>query len=525
MAVTTALYLRLSADDDSAGESDSIKNQRDLLRAYVSAVPALSAGEVLEFIDDGWSGVNFERPQVKALLDKARRREVQCVVVKDLSRWGRNYIEVNEYIEQIFPFLGVRFISLNDHYDSDDYKGRTAPMDIAFASLVHDLYCKDLSKKIRQSYMAKAKKGEFVQGAAPYGYVKCAAEKKMEIDCEAAAVVRRIFDLACDGFKPAKIAALLNAGKVDSPVMYQRRLGRKAVGYQAMVSSDGVWTETSIRRIIKDEQYTGVLIFGKTRARTVSSSKRDVVPENEWIKVPGTHESIVSADVYAKARASITSSKKRNTNGMKVPFVGKQKCGYCGHALQFYPSRHSYFLCKGPALNYDMGCSDGKLYLEDLNAAVLATVKTEAAKVLDKRRVLKDAGRQADSHRDALFAECNRLSAQISFLERRRVALYEDFADGSVDKDGYLKAKAAYEEELKGAKTRTVELNSLLEHLSGSREPSGDEPILQRVLDAVEVTDEVLALVDRIVIYDPERIEIRLDFGDTNKVGGPALAG
>jgi len=516
MSCTIALYLRLSADDNNAGESDSIKNQRDLLQRFVDTHPVLSVGKVLEFADDGWSGTNFERPQVKSLLDMARRGEVQCIVVKDLSRWGRNYIEVNEYIEQIFPFLGVRFISLNDHYDSDEYKGRTAPMDIAFASLVHDLYCKDLSKRVRQSYMAKAKKGEFVQGAAPYGYVKNSAEKKMEADKEAAGVVRRIFDLACDGMKPARIAALLNADRVDSPIMYQRRLGRRAVGYQAMVSRDGVWTEVTVRRIISDERYTGVLIYGKTRSKTVGGNKRELLPESEWIKVPGTHEAIVSKDIFSKAAMCIKHHKKTGTKGTRVPFVGKLKCGYCGHALRYYATQKPYFLCQGPSLHYGMGCSDGKLYLDDLNAVVLAAVKTEAGKVLDTRRKRKEAEQHSYSDRDALFADLKRLTAQISFLERRVVDLYEDFTDGKLDKDGFLTAKAACVAELSGAKTRAAELNTRLDCSAEKAEFSRGEPLLQCVLDADNITDEVLSLVDCVMVYAPERVEIRLAFNDTN---------
>jgi len=482
----------------------------------VDTHPVLSTGKVLEFADNGWSGTNFERPQVKALLELARRGEIQCIVVKDLSRWGRNYIEVSEYVEQIFPFLGVRFISLNDRYDSEDYKGRTAPMDIAFASLVHDLYCKDLSAKIRQSYLAKAKKGEFVQGAAPYGYVKNTVEKKMEIDIEAAGVVRRIFDLACDGIKPAKIAALLNADKVDSPVMYQRRLGRQAVGHQAMVSKDGVWSEVTIRRIITDERYTGVLIYGKTRIKTVGGKKVTYLPESEWIKIPGTHEAIVSEDVYIKAKSCIRRHKKMNSQGTRVPFIGKLKCGCCGHALRFYPSKNSYFKCQGPSLNYGMGCSDGKLYLDDLNAAVLAAVKTEVGKVFDTRRNLTEAALHSHSDRDVLLAELKKLATQISLLERREVELYEGFTDGKFDKDRYLTAKVACAAELSDAKARTAELNAHLDCFAEETETPNKEPLLRRVLDAEDVTGEVLSLIDCIMMYDPERIEVTFASGDTN---------
>ena len=137
-----AFYLRLSLDDEKHSESESIASQRDLLRSYIKADSFLSVGEVLEFIDDGWSGTNFERPQVKRLLELVKRGGVRTILVKDLSRWGRNYPEVCEYLDQIFPFLGIRFVSVNDHYDSNDYKGQTAPIDVAFSSIMHDIYSK-----------------------------------------------------------------------------------------------------------------------------------------------------------------------------------------------------------------------------------------------------------------------------------------------------------------------------------------------------------------------------------------------
>lgn len=200
MADKIALCLRLSVDDENIKESDSIANQRDLLESYVASNPALSSCGVLTFLDDGWSGTNFERPGVKKLLDLVRQGKIHCVIVKDLSRWGHNYVEVMEYIEKIFPFLGVRFISLGDRYDSADYKGQTAPLDVSFNSIAHDIYCRELSFKVRQSYISKAKKGEFLCGVAPFGYLRSESEKnKLVIDEEAASTVRRVFALACEG--------------------------------------------------------------------------------------------------------------------------------------------------------------------------------------------------------------------------------------------------------------------------------------------------------------------------------------
>jgi len=226
MECTTALYIRLSDDDSGDRESNSVTNQRDLLTGFVSGHPVLNKTRIIEFADDGWSGTNFQRPAVTEMLDAIRTGGINCVVVKDLSRFGRNYVEVCEYLEQIFPFLGVRFIAVNDRYDSKTHTGSTAPLDVAFSAMRHGLYSKELSLKVRQSYAAKAAKGEFLCGVAPFGYMRSKTERnKLVIDEGAAATVRRIFDLAAEGRKTTEIAAVLNRENADTPLEYRRKRG------------------------------------------------------------------------------------------------------------------------------------------------------------------------------------------------------------------------------------------------------------------------------------------------------------
>lgn len=254
MSGAVAIYLRISVDDENRSESDSIINQRNLLRSYIAAAPTLSAGEVLEFSDDGWSGTNFNRPKVQELLELARFGVIRCIVVKDLSRWGRNYPEVNEYLDQIFPFLGIRFISVNDHYDSNDYKGATAPIDVAFSSIMHDMYCKELSIKVKQSHLAKAQKGEYVTGTVPFGYLRSKEKKnQLVIDEGAAVIIRRIFDMACNGISTIRIAATLNEDGVATPLIWRKRNGRSMLGYKLEDSKQTYWENSVIRKILRDD--------------------------------------------------------------------------------------------------------------------------------------------------------------------------------------------------------------------------------------------------------------------------------
>lgn len=522
MAFTTALYLRLSVDDDNRDESDSIANQRDLLTTYVATNPALSKGEILTFADDGWSGTNFERPQVKALLDLARCGGVQCIVVKDLSRWGRNYPEVSEFLDQIFPFLGIRFISLGEGYDSDTHKGQTVPMDVAFGTLMHDVYCKDLSVKVRQSYVAKTKNGEFLCGSPPFGFVKASSRgNRLEVDSEAADTVRRIFTLACDGKSNTQIAAVLNRDGVDTPLMYRKRKGRTLRGDHSAIGERVFWTSETVRKILVDERYAGVMVSGKKRIASPGSRKIEYLSESEWIRVPASHEAIVSEDVYKQANANIVHRKIATSAKNRSPFAGKIKCGCCGKSMQYATTTTPYFYCESPKFNIGLGCFDGRLYLSELSEVVLTTVKVETQKTLETLRKRKQQSHGTPS-KDAINAELKKLSVRIALLERRSIALYEDFADGKIDKDDYLEAMTTNGDELQKTQIHIDELNSQLAAVKGIKAINdvADELGLQRVLNADIVNDEVLALIDRILIVDTERIEIRFTFGDTNTTRG-----
>ena len=528
----TALYLRISSDDDNQDVSNSVANQQDLLSAYVAADPVLSVGKVLIFADDGWSGTNFERPQVKALLDLVRRGGVQNIVVKDLSRWGRNYPEVSEYLDQIFPFLGVRFISVNDQYDSNDHKGQTAPMGVAFSSIVHDMYSKELSFKIKQAHAAKSKKGEYVTGSVPYGYIRPAARNNhLIIDEAAAVIIRRIFDMVSEGVKNTKIAATFNAEGIDSPLEHRRRLGRSTLALRPKAGRS-FWDGHVIYRIICDERYTGTLVCFKTKKvpRSEATGKRCQVklPESEWVRVPDAFPAIVSAEQFEKVKA-IRQKRQRpqpgkNKSQSRAPFVGKVVCGHCNQRLKLSKTTRPFFRCLGAKENIGLGCYDGMVRVSVLEDILLATVRVEAQKVINlQKRQQKQAQSQkhGSSEKDAISSELKRLTANIALLEQRGLVLYEEFAEGKVDREVYVAAKAANGSKLEAAQNRIAELSQHLSVIEADNvaQPSiADESILHRVLIATEVTEEVLSLLDRMIIYDGGRIEVRFTFADTLSV-------
>ena len=275
----TAMYLRISSEDEDLrtgekNESESISNQRSLLRDYVCSHADLSGSEILEFCDDGWSGTNFERPAVKELLEQVKRGQVNCIVVKDLSRFGRDYLTVGDYISRVFPFLGVRFISVNDGFDSSN------PLDIdsldtSFRTLIYDLYSRDLSCKVKSAKKARAERGAFLSPYAPYGYIKDPEDKNhLLVDEEAAVVIRRIFQRAADGLKAWEIAAELNGDGICSPKTYKVNAGYTRTPWRS-IQEENFWTVGLITKILRYERYIGKVVYRK-RIRDIVESPHTV---------------------------------------------------------------------------------------------------------------------------------------------------------------------------------------------------------------------------------------------------------
>jgi DNA invertase Pin-like site-specific DNA recombinase len=262
MEYTVALYIRLSAaDEDNDGESDSVVNQRDLLNHYIASSIEFSESKVLTFVDDGYTGTNFDRPAVKQMLEKARKGQVHCIIVKDFSRFGRNYIEVGEYLEQIFPFLDVRFISVNDRFDSRNNAGFTAGFDVAFKTFLHSLYSKDISFKVKNGRRAKAEKGEHLCKLAPYGYPKSKTEKnKLVVDEETSGIVRYVFELALNGLTQSEIAKQLNSENIDTPLVHRKNKGTHTSRGWTAKAEVNHWTTANVGKILRDIRYAGTMV-------------------------------------------------------------------------------------------------------------------------------------------------------------------------------------------------------------------------------------------------------------------------
>jgi len=293
-----ALYIRLSVEDLKA-ESMSIENQKYALHQYVDAMEDVSNPEVQEYIDNGFTGTNFERPAVQKLFDLAQKGAVNCIIVKDFSRFGRNSIEVEYYLERVFPLYNVRFVSINDGYDSTQLQGDTGGINVAFKYLLNELYSRDLSIKYRSAKFAKFRRGEYQSKICPYGYRK-SENGRMEPDEEAAETVQLIFTLAQQGLGAKQIVKALYDRNIPTPAEYKAAHG--FTGHD-ISRCHGIWHESTVARILADERYTGMYIIAKREVTEVGGHRARLKPEDQWVKFPDHHSAIVSKELYDQVQA------------------------------------------------------------------------------------------------------------------------------------------------------------------------------------------------------------------------------
>lgn len=517
MEYTVALYIRLSAaDEDKDGESDSVVNQRDLLNHYIASNAEFSDCKVLTFIDDGYTGTNFDRPAAKKMLEKAKKGEVNCIIVKDFSRFGRNYIEVGDYLEQIFPFLGVRFISVNDRFDSKNNTGFTAGLDVAFKTFLHSLYSKDISFKVRNGRRAKAEKGEHMCKLAPYGYQKSTTERnKLVIDEEIAPTIRYIYELALGGLSQAQIAKRLNNEGIDTPLVHRKKKGTHTSRGWTARGEVNYWTTANVGKILRDIKYTGTMVSGKRTQIAPLSRKTKAVPRDEWIVVPDTHEGIVSMETYEAVQKLLPSIGRKPCKMDNLTlFSGKVFCGHCGFALKRLRGKYYYFTCLSQVYVSSERCITDRIYEHAVKDAVLAAFKRCAEIAVIVRGEMKSVSKRNNAAQADISEQLVKLAGKEHQLTEQRVRLFEDFAGGEISKEQYLEIKSSLSAELDKIRILKTELESKVHSVEPVSEANHVIGLLDKLNKVQEVTPELAALVKRIDIFDSERIEIQFNFAD-----------
>lgn len=332
-------------------ESNSIAMQRLFLKKYVAE--NFKDYELAEFCDDGYTGTNFDRPGVQEMLERIRNGEIDCVIVKDFSRFARDYIELGAYLEQIFPFLGVRFISVNDGYDSASVQGGIADMDVNFKNLLYDLYSRDLSGKVRSSLSIRKEKGQYVSANSPFGYEKDPEDRHALLVAEdEAEIVRRIFSLTLEGHTSVEIAKLFNESGVKTPVEFKIEKGNT----RRMPKGERfLWSGSTICQILRNEIYIGNIVQKKYEKDFVGG-KNHIKPHEEWLVTYGHHEPIIDKEIFDRVQKGRGSNrqhasqnafmlKKRPPQSRTHPLVGKLMCGCCKKNLNYRRGLNPYFTC------------------------------------------------------------------------------------------------------------------------------------------------------------------------------------
>lgn len=434
----TAGYLRLSREDGDKAESDSIANQRAMLQRYIAAHPDLELTAFYQ--DDGYTGTNFDRPAFRQMEADLRGGKINCVLVKDLSRFGRDYIDMGRYLERVFPALGVRFIAVNDHVDSGQ---GTYDLLLPMKNIFNTQYARDISDKVRSAIHAKQQQGAFVGAFAGYGYRKDPDRRgHLLLDPPAAQVVRRIFDLFEQGDGQVRIAKRLNEAHIPSPSEYKRILGERYANGRRLQSTT-YWTYATIHRILQNQMYLGAMTQGRC-FRPTMHGKAKKQQASQWIVVEDTHEAIISKDQWDRVQTLLRArGREPDFTGNVGPFAGFLRCGDCGRAMVKSKQRGGlYYTCGsykryGPAVCTRHGISHAlleEIILEDLNRVVaLVPDRTALAQTVP----LSAARDRTEGQR--------RLQTGLERIYRLKKNAYEDYRDGLLTKEEYLRYKDDYD--------------------------------------------------------------------------------
>lgn len=518
-----AIYLRLSKDDGDFSvsgeklESDSISNQRLLIKNFLKKHPEIVSTK--EFCDDGYTGTNFDRPHFQEMMTAISSGELDCIVVKDLSRFGREYIEVGKYIEKIFPRLGIRFIAINDSYDNALPNSAANEIVLPFKNLINDSYCRDISIKVRSNLDAKRRNGEFVGSRVIYGYLRSPEDKnKLVVDVNVASVVQDIFRWKTEGLSPAQIAEKLNSNGVLSPIEYKRSCGSKQrTCFQT--KKQAVWSAVAIYRILKNEMYTGTLIQGKTTTPNYKVKKTILKDETDWVRTTEAHEAIITPAQFDLVQKLMRDDTRSPVGADGVhPFSGKVFCADCGSAMVRKVSRcgdheYAYFICGGYK-NDKSTCSSHSIREDLITETVLAVIQTQIAFALDMDKAMSRVKGLAWENR-----EIEKIDAKIDFqnevIENNRhlkVSLYEDYHNSFVTRDEYESYKREFDAKISEASETIMRLSSERNSVMGGlTEQQGWLSQFRQYENITELTRRVVvSLIDRVFVHEDKGIEVSL---------------
>ena len=527
---SVALYIRLSQEDEDNGkdklESNSVTSQKTLLNEFVEEHDDFAIYDT--YIDDGFTGTNFNRPSFQRLLEDIKNGKINCVIVKDLSRFGRNYIEVGNYIEQVFPLFNIRFIAINDLVDSFKNPASTNTILVPFKNLINDEYCRDTSIKIRTSLNGKKKKGEFIGAFPAYGYLKDPKDKhKLVIDKSVVDIIRNIFNWNVnEGLGKLAICHRLNDLGILNPTGH-KKLELKQ-NYKNFGTQDNTytWTPSTIRKILNNEVYIGNTVQGKRRTKSYKVHKIESVPKEEWVKVENTHEAIIDKEIFEKAQEMSNRDTKvsQKTKELSV-WAGFLKCSDCKRAMNKKSSTnkrgsmYEYYICSTYRKKSHMLCTKHTIKVEKLSQAVLQAINLHIDLLIDIDEIIRKINKSSyqKTKNENIDNIINSKQKDISKISNFKMNLYEDWKNGDITKEEYLQYRQKYENNIERLKRNIDRLQKeKYKNHNVNKNDWIEKFIMHRSITELS-RDIMMELIDSIYVYEDGNISIKFKFEDEFK--------
>ena len=500
-----AKYLRISSEDGDKSESDSIENQRNLIDYNIPKYFADRNIELIELVDDGYTGTNMNRPGMRKLLILAEAGEIDCVIVKDFSRFARDYVDFGTYVEKKFPAWNTRFISVNDGYDSINFCGITGGVDIALKSIAYAMYSRDLSEKNKSAVRVLNKNGKFTGAYCLYGYIKSPEDKrKLIIDPVASEIVKRIFNMRTNGMTATEIAHILNQEKIMTPGEYKEatipnsREWKNSKGYSQ-------WSSDTVSRILHNEQYTGKLISGKSESIVVGSQKKRLTPKESHIVANNAFEAIISQELFDSVQPETKPIKKSiKSNAL---FRGKLRCGGCGHVMEAakISGKGFKYYCRYEKLNSKQNCVHERIYENDLSDFIYELIKKELQRALDIQKANDTIASTLKRNEQALKALANKINAE----KRKKLDDYIRLTKGELSEEAFAKRREPIDEKI----IEYSEKERIMQGETISKEDVSAVELFGRYVGIEKLKRAIIEdLIKVIYVYDDKRIEVIWNF-------------
>ncbi|OOO69917.1 hypothetical protein BS638_00585 [Clostridium tepidum] len=440
-----AIYMRISFSerDNLKYTEDTINSQRNIIKHFIFNNQELKKANIEEFIDEGYSGSTTSRPGLDRLLAKVKEQKIDCIIVKDMSRFMRNYIEMGDYLENIFPFMGVRFIAINDGYDSSKETQNGTELDIQFKNLLNDYYSRDISEKMTTALYTARKQGKYTTGTPPYGYLKDPKDKyKLIIDEAVSDNVRYIFQLILEGHTLNETAKILN----DEGVITARARRKEIKGYDAYANrwestvEETIWSASMVRRIVKNEAYTGTFVFNKSTKSKLDGGKVIYHPKEDWIRIYDNHEALISKETFdevgktlkSRHRNSFRGSKSKYKNSPLATFV---RCNKCGYKIRFGKSSNGKEL-----IGINLYCYHCRMLEQEEKLPHYKELEKEVFEILkDKFHIDKAEKKKLLDEQKELYDKNDQL------LKKKRIE-FENYKFGKISREDFVEIKDLLQE-------------------------------------------------------------------------------